>query len=263
MPTFSHLSVPGHRKRPWRRLFQLPCGCRHLLPLTAVAYLVLTLQSVAQDALDQYPQCVSNLWSAGSQLGRAEAIARYDAPDAQSQDTRMVDNMHAAGHSVEKANAHCAQHPTPWPAWPHWNEIQGQLTEMGDRFQSGLMNRQQLEVELAALEQSLAFQLDSGILPNELESTCMEIYMRLAVALGFAQTTTETYGRITRDATVRLRQALSLVYQTRDMAEPCLDFMGLIPAIGEALKNPDDPSVVGRVNNIWHAGEGVAAPRTE
>jgi hypothetical protein len=29
------------------------------------------------------------------------------------------------------------------------------------------------------------------------------------------------------------------------------------------LNNPSDPSIVGRVDDIWHAGEAVSAPRTE
>jgi hypothetical protein len=47
------------------------------------------------------------------------------------------------------------------------------------------------------------------------------------------------------------------------MTPPCLDFMGLIPAIDAALKSSGDPSVVGQVDDIVRAGEAVTAPRTE
>jgi hypothetical protein len=85
----------------------------------------------------------------------------------------------------------------------------------------------------------------------------------LAAALGFAQTTTQIFHYLTPDAAVRLRLSVSLIYQMRDMPQPCRDFKGLIPAIGEALNGPNDSSIVGRVNDIWHAGEVAAAPGTE
>jgi hypothetical protein len=177
----------------------------------------------------------------------------------------MLAYMHAAGLHFEQANARCAKHPAPWPAWSDSRDTQNQLTEMADKFQNGRMNRMRLAVALAGLYQSLATQLAFPIPPRLLDSdaTCMEIYMRLAVALGFAQTTTQIFQRLTPDAAVRLRQAISLIYQMRHMPQPCRDFNGPIPAVGEALNSPNDSSVVGRVDDIWRAGEIAAGPQTE
>ena len=220
--------------------------------------------AAAQAGQDEYPHCISHLWATGSHFGGAEAIARRDA---QSEDARMLEHIHAAGVHVEHANALCAQRPSPWPAWPNWREIQDQLTEMADKFHDGVINRAQLTIALAGIYQSLAAELDvAHRIPGahvERDATCEELYMRSGVALGFAQTTTQISGRLTPDAAVRLRQALSLVYQMREMPQPCRDFQGLIPAIGEALNGPNDPSIVARVDDIWHAGEAAAGPSSQ
>lgn len=238
------------------------------LPLLAiiVACSVIAFQpaaaQVAQAAHDEYPHCISHLWAVGSQLGWAEGIARHDA---QSEDARMLEYMHTAGVQVKLANEMCAQRPAPWPAWQNWLEIQNRLAELADNFRDGRQNRTQLAIALAFMHQSLATQLAIRIVGGRLEhdTTCVDIYVRLAVALGFAQTTTEILHHLAPDAAVRLRQSVSLIYQMREMPQPCRDFKGLIPAIGEALNNPSDPSIVGRVDDIWHAGEAASAPRTE
>jgi hypothetical protein len=225
---------------------QARCMLFRLLVLVALICTAFVLQPAAlQAAEDEYPHCISHLWAAGSQLGWAEAIARHDA---QSEDARMLEHMHDAGLHVERANELCAQDPAPWPAWPNWREIQHQLTGMADQFHDGRMNRERLAIAHTHLER---------------DATCVEIYVRLGAAVGFAQTTTQIFHRLAPDAAVSLRRALSLIYQMREMPQPCRDFKGLIPAIGEALNSPNDPSIVGRVDDIWHAGEIAAAPRTE
>jgi hypothetical protein len=268
MATSSVLFVSGHdslsRERPLRTLSPRRAACQGLLRLIVVfACAALMGQSVvAAETQDEHPQCIPHLWAAGAQLGRAEAIARHDA---QVEDAGMPDAMRNAGLHVEKANALCAQQPAPWPAWPNWRETQDQLTAMVDKFKNGEMNRQQLAIGLAALHQSLASQLAIRVLPTHLErdATCVEIYVRLGGTLGFAQTTTRISGHLSPGAAVRLRHALSLIYQTREMPQRCLDFMGLIPAINAVLKSPGDASVVARVDDIVRAGDTVAAPRTE
>ena len=268
MLTSSDLFMPKlcdhSRRQAWRTLFRRPAACLRRLPLAvALACSAFVLQpAAAQAEQDEYPRCISHLWATGSHLGWAEAIARNDAP---SEDARMLEHMHAAGMHVEQANALCAQRPAPWPAWPNWREIQSQLMEMADKFHDGAMNREQLAIALGAIYQSLATELAYRILGARVErdATCVELYMRLGQAVGFAQTTTQIFGRLTPDAAVRLRQAISLIYRMREMPQPCRDFMGLIPTIGEALSSPNDPSIVGRVHDIWHAGEVAAAPRTE
>jgi hypothetical protein len=262
MLTSSALFVPGRGGRSrGRKFFQRLEACRHLLPAVVLACSAFVLQpAMAQAAPDEYPYCVSHLWAAGSQLGWAEGIARQDS---RSEDARMLEYMRAAGQRVEQAHALCAERPSPWPAWPNWAEVQSQLMEMADKFRSGAMNRTQLAIALSEMYQSLATQL-AFRMPGtrvERETSCEEIYMRLAGALGFAQTTTQIVHRLTPDAAVRLRKALSLIYQMREMPEPCSDFTGLIAMIGETLKSPNDPSIVEHVDNIWHAGEVAAAPR--
>jgi hypothetical protein len=242
---------------------QARCMLFRLLVLVALICTAFVLQPAAlQAAEDEYPHCISHLWAAGSQLGWAEAIARHDA---QSEDARMLEHMHDAGLHVERANELCAQDPAPWPAWPNWREIQHQLTGMADQFHDGRMNRERLAIAIAGAFQSLATQLAFRVLHTHLErdATCVEIYVRLGAAVGFAQTTTQIFHRLAPDAAVSLRRALSLIYQMREMPQPCRDFKGLIPAIGEALNSPNDPSIVGRVDDIWHAGQIAAAPRTE
>jgi hypothetical protein len=235
---------------------------RHLVPLVVVsACSVLVLQpAAAQEVPYEYPQCISQLWAAGSQLGTVEAIARHEAP---SDDARVVESVRAVGKYVERAHELCPNRPDPWPAWSNWSETQNQLTEMSDKFRDGRMNRDQLAIALSAVFQSLAVQLDfHRVLPTHIDTdpSCVELYVRLGNALGFAQTVTESSGRLVPDATVRLRKSLSLIYQMRDMPEPCRDFQGLIPAINEALSRPNDPSIAGRVEAILHAGEVAAGP---
>ena len=268
MLTSSDLFMPklcDHSRRQARcTLFRRLAACLRRLPLAvALACSAFVLQpAAAQAEQDQYPHCISHLWATGSHFGWAEAIARHDVP---SEDARMLEYMHVAGVHVEHANALCAQGPAPWPAWPNWREIQDQLMEMADKFRGGAMDRAQLAIALAGTHQSVATELAYRI-PGptvERDATCIELYMRAGVALGFAQTTTQIFGRLTPDAAVRLRQALSLIYQMRDMPQTCRDFQGLIPSIGEALNRPNDPSIVERVDDIWHAGEVAAAPRTE
>jgi hypothetical protein len=174
--------------------------------------------------------------------------------------------MHAAGQHVQHANELCAASPPPWPAWPNWREIQSQLMQMADKFRGGELNRAQLAIGIAATYQSLATELAFWVLPTgqlDRETTCAELYLRLAVAAAFAQTTTQIVKHLTPEAAVRLRQSLSLIYRMREMPETCLDYNGLIPAINEALKNPNDSSAVGRVDEIWHAGEVAAGPKPE
>jgi len=249
---------------PPAALFRRLGACCHLLRLVVVfACPAFVLQpAAAQEVPDEYPQCIFHLWAAGAQLGRAEAIARHDAS---SEDAMMVESMHKAGEHVEKGFELCPKRPAPWPLWSNWFETQGHLTEMADKFDDGRMNRAQLAIALAGLYQSLATQLAFRVLPDRLErdATCVELYMRSGVALGFAQTTTQLSQRLTPDAIVRLRQAVSLIYRMREMPRPCRDFQGLIPAINAALRSPNDPSIVGRVDDIWHAGELAAGPRTE
>ena len=237
--------------------------CRRLLPAVVSACVAVVLQpAAAQEAQDEHPYCISHLWAAGSQLGRVEGIARQET---QSQDAKMLEWMHTAGLHIERAHKLCAQQPAPWPAWPDWRDTQNQLTEMANKFQGGQLSRAQLEIALTALHHSLAFELAFRVRGArvEREATCVEIYVRLADALGFAQTTTQISQRLTPDAAVRLRQSISLIYQMGEMPEPCRDFTGLIPAINEALNNPNDSSVVGRVDDIWHAGEVAAGPKVE
>jgi hypothetical protein len=214
---------------------------------------------------DEHPQCASQLWAAAVQLGRAESVARHDAP---AENAVMLDAMREAGVHVEKANALCARQPAPWPAWPKWRETQELLTAMADKFQTGEMDRQRLAIDLAALHQSLASQLAAPQVLStptnpEFDPTCVEIYVRLGGTLSSAQTATRISGLLTPDAVRRLRHALSLIHQMRDMTQPCLDFMGLIPAINAVLKSSGDPSVVGQVDDIVRTGEAVTAPRTE
>ena len=268
MPTSADLLLPelGRRSRGklWSKRFPRLDARRCPLPLVIIfAFLALAPQPVAaQEVPDEYPQCISRLWAAGSQLGRAEAIAGHDAP---SEDARMFESVHGAGEHVERAHELCPKHPAPWPAWSNWLETQNQLAEMADKFRDSRIDRAQLAIALAGMHQSLAAQLAFRVLPTHLErdATCVEIYERLGEALGFAQTTTQIFHRLTPDAVLRLRKALSLIYQMREMPQPCRDFKGLIPAIGEALNSPGDPSVVGRVNDIWHAGEVAAALKAE
>jgi hypothetical protein len=242
-------------------------ACQGLFRLTVVlTCAVLVVQPAgAAEAQDEHPQCVFHQWAAGAQLGRAEAAARHDAP---AENARMLDAMREAGLHVEKANASCAQQPAPWPAWPKWRETQEQLTVMADKFQTGEMDRQQLAIGLGALHQSLAAQLAAPQLLStptnpEFDPTCGEIYTRLGGTLSFAQTATRISGHLTPDAVRRLRHALSLIHQTRQMPQPCLDFMGLIPAINAVLKSSGEPSAVGQVDDIVRAGEAVTAPRAE
>lgn len=75
--------------------------------------------------------------------------------------------------------------------------------------------------------------------------------MRLGDVLGFAQTTTQLFRRLTPDAIVHLRQAVSLIYRMREMPQPCGDFKGLIPAITEPLGRLNDSSIVRRLDDIW------------
>jgi hypothetical protein len=233
-------------------------ACSEFMPQPAAAQAPPSVER----AENEHPYCISHLWAVGSQLGWADALARQDA---QSEDARMLEYMHAAGQHVQRANELCANSPPPWPAWPNWRDIQSQLTDMADEFQGGKSSRAQLEIALTALHQSLALQLAFRVRGTrvEREGTCAEIYVRLANALGFAQAMTQISQRLTPDAAVRLRQSVSLIYQTGELPEPCRDFKGLIPAIGEALNNPNDSSVVGRVNDIWQAGEVAAGPKVE
>jgi hypothetical protein len=266
MPTSSNLIVPGLGNRPcgqarcmlflrlnaWRR--QL------LLPVTLIWAAFVFQPAAAQEVPGEYPHCISQLWAAGSQLGVAEAIARHEAP---SDDARMLESVHSAGKHVERSHEVCPNRPDPWPAWSDWSETQNKLTEMSDKFQDGRMNRDQLAIALSAAFQSLALQLAfHRVLPTHIDtdSSCVELYVRLGNALGFAQTVAENTRRLVPDATVRLRKSLSLIYQMRDMPEPCRDFQGLIPAINEALSRPDDPSIVGRIDAILHAGGVLAGP---
>jgi hypothetical protein len=256
--------APGPDKRPWRRrplLWRLDAACCLLL-LALLAGLASALQSAVAQELPEYPKCVSRLWAAGSHLGRAEAIARQDA---QLEDAAMLEDMHEAGKRVEQANELCSKHPLPWPAWPNWHEIQDRLAELTDKFQNGQIDRKQLAVALFNMYQSLSFQLAVRVMPTYVDhdSTCVEIYMRLAVVLSFAQKTTQIFHRVTPDAVERLRKAVSLIYQTRDMPTRCLDFKGLLPAIGQVLKAKDDPSVVDQLNDIVHTSAVVAAPPKE
>ena len=270
MLTSSDLFTPmirGYSKeRTWCTGLRRPQACRRLLLALAVACCGFVIQptaaQVVQPTPDQYPHCISHLWAAGSQLGWTEAIARHDA---QSEDARMLEYMHSAGLHVERANKLCAQEPAPWPAWPNWPEVQNQLMEMADKFHDGRMSRMQLALAVAEMHRSLATQLAFRVMATHLErdTTCVEIYVRLGVAVGFAQVTTQIFRRLTPDAVVRLRQSVSLIYQTREMPQPCRDFNELIPAIGEALNNANDPSIVGRVDDIWRAGEVAAGPRAE
>jgi len=233
------------------------------VPLLAfLAGLASALQSAVAQELPEFPKCVPHLWAAGSHLGRAEAIARQDA---QSEDATMLEDMHEAGKQVKQANELCGKHPLPWPAWPNWHEIQDRLSELTDKFQNGQIDRKRLADALFAMYQSLSFQLAIRVMPTYVDhdSTCVEIYMRLAVVLSFAQETTQIFHRVTPDTVERLRKAVSLSYQTRDMPTHCLDFKGLLPAIGQVLKTKDDPSVVDRVNDIAHASTAVAAPPKE
>jgi hypothetical protein len=270
MATSSVLFVSGQdrpsRERPLGALSPRPAACQGLFrTILVLACAALVQPAAAAENQDEHPQCVSHLWAAGAQLGRAEAVARHDAP---AENAGMLDAMREAGLHVEKANALCARQPAPWPAWPNWHATQEQLTAMADKFQTGEMDRQQLAIGLAALHQSLAARLAapqklSTPTNPEFDPTCVEIYMRLGGALSSAQTTTRISGHLTPDAVRRLRHALSLIYQMREMTQLCLDFMGLIPAINAVLKSSDDPSVVGRVGDIVRAGEAVTAPRTE
>lgn len=271
MATSSVLFASGHdglsRERPLGTLsprLAVRQGLLRLIVVLACAALVVQ-PAAAAETQDEHPQCASHLWAAGAQLGRAEAVARHDAP---TENAGMLDAMREAGLHVEKANALCARQPAPWPAWPNWRETQEQLTAMADKFQTGEMDREQLAISLAALHQSLASRLAapqalSTAKNPEFDPTCVEIYMRLGGALSFAQTTTRISRHVTPDAVRRLRHALSLIYQTREMQQPCLDFMGLIPAINAVLKSAGDPSAGGQVDDIVRAGEAVAAPRTE
>jgi hypothetical protein len=273
MVTSSVLFVPGQdrlsRERPLGALSPRSAACQGLIRLiVALTCAVLAVQpatAAENPSSDEHPQCASHLWAAGAQLGRAEAVARQDSP---AENAGMLDAMREAGRHVEKANALCAQQPAPWPAWPNWRATQEQITSMVDKFQTGEMDRRQLAIGLVALHQSLASRLAapqalSTPTNPEVDATCVEIYMRLGETLSFAQTTTRISGHLTPDAVRRLRHALSLIYQMREMQQPCLDFMGLIPAINAALKSSGDPSVVGQVDDIVRAGEFVTAPRTE
>jgi hypothetical protein len=267
MSTSAGLFAPGLGKgspgQQWWTVFQRLDVCRRLRLVFVFACSAFVLEpAAAQEVLNEYPQCISHLWAAGSHLGWAEAIASHDA---QSEDARMLQSMHTAGDHVERAHEFCPKHPAPWPAWPGWLETQNQLAEMADEFLDGRINRAQLAIALARMYQSLATQLEFRELPDreERDATCEEQYLRLGVALGFARTTTQISQRITPEAAVRLRQSLSLIYRMREMPHPCRDFQGLIPAIGEALNRRSDPSVVGRVDDIWHAGEVAAGPKTE
>lgn len=247
--------------RSWRGLSRrLARG--GLLRLGAVfAAAGLAFQSAKAQETPDHPQCVSQLWAAGTQLGRAEAVARHDTTD----DAGMLDDMLDAGLHIEQANALCAQEPPPWPAWPNWRETRDQLATMAEKFQNGHENRQQLAIGLAVLQQGLAYQLAFRVLPTHIEhdATCVEIYMRLGVTLGYAQAATRISGRILPDAVERLRKAISLIYQTREMPSRCLDFKGLLPSINAALKTPNDPSIAGHLDDIVHAADVVAAPLTE
>ncbi len=272
MATLPVLFVSRHdglsRERPLGTLSSPRlAACQGLFRFIIVlAFAVLAVQlAVATETQDEHPQCAPHLWAAGAQLGRAEAAAHHDA---QAENAGMLDAMREAGLHVEKANALCAQQPAPWPAWPKWRETEEQLTAMADKFQTGEMDRQQLAVGLGALHQSLAAQLAAPQLLStpknpEFDSTCGEIYTRLGGTLSFAQTVTRISGHLTPDAVRRLRHALSLIHQMRQMTQPCLDFMGLIPAINAVLKSSGEPSAVGQVDDIVHAGEAVTAPRAE
>lgn len=259
--------APGPNKRPWRRRRRLPfrrtdAACCLMLLLAIFAGLASALQSAVAQESPEYPECVPRLWATGSHLGRAEAIARQDA---QSKDAAMLEDMHEAGKRIEQANKLCGKNPLPWPAWPNWREIQDQLAQLVDKFQNGQIDRKQLAIALYSIHQSLSFQLAVRVMPTYVDhdATCVEIYTRLAVALSFAQETTQIFHRVTPDAVEHLRKAVSLIYQTRDMPTRCLDFKELLPAIGEILKTKDDPSAVDRLNDVVHASAVVAAPPKE
>src|SRR5690349_11349967 len=104
MPIALGLFVRGlstrSRVRPRCPSFWAADPCQRLLLWVALsACWVLVLQpAAAQDVPAGYPQCISQLWAAGSQLGTAEAIARHGAA---SDDARMLESVHATGKHVE------------------------------------------------------------------------------------------------------------------------------------------------------------------
>jgi hypothetical protein len=250
------------RRRRWPLFWRLDAARCLLLLLVVFAGPVSALESAVAQELPEYPECVPHLWATGSHLGRAEAIA---GQDAQSEDAAMLEDMHEAGKQIEQANKLCGKNPLPWPAWPNWHEVQDQLAGLTDKFQNGQIDRKQLAIELYNIHQSLSFQLAVRVMPTyvDRDSTCVEIYMRLAVVLSLAEETARIFHRLTPEAALHLRKAVSLIYQTRGMPTHCLDFKGLLPAIDQVLKTKDDPLVVDRLNDIVHASAVVAVPHKE
>jgi plasmid stabilization system protein ParE len=219
--------------------------------------ILLTSQPVA--AQGEYEDCVFHTWAVGSRLGWAEALARYGTSN---EDATLIEHVRTAGLHVERAHALCAQNPPPWPAWPNWSQIQGQFSQLVDRFRSGAMTREQLVQAIRSSQQSLASQLAYRALGNQIERapTCAEHYVRIGADLAFAQTTGQSLRRLPPDATDRLGEARSLISAMRNFRPPCHDFTSLLPGIDLALRDPGDARIVQLLDDTWSRGGQIAAP---
>lgn len=219
--------------------------------------ILLTSQPVA--AQGEYEHCVFHTWAAGSRLGWAEALAHHATSN---EDATLIEHIRMAGLHVEQAHARCAQNPPPWPAWPNWSQIQGQFSQLIDRFRSGAMTREQLAQAIRSSQQSLASQLAYRALGSQIERapTCAEHYVRIGADLAFAQTTGQSLGRLPSDATGRLSEARSLIEAMRNFRPSCHDFSSLLPGIDQALRDPSDARVVHLLDSTWSRGGQIAAP---
>ncbi len=227
--------------------------------VSACFSLCILLTSQPAAAQGEYEHCVFHTWAAGSRLGWAEALARHGSSN---EDATLIEHVRMAGLHVERAHALCAQNPPPWPAWPNWSQIQGQFSQLVDRFRSGAMTREQLAQAIRSSQQSLASQLAYRALGGQIERapTCAEHYVRIGADLAFAQTSGQSLRRLPPDATGRLGEARSLISAMRNFRPPCHDFTSLLPGIDRALRDPSDARVVQLLDDTWSRGGHIAAP---
>lgn len=217
--------------------------------ITALALLAVSASAGAQ--WDEYVNCPGHLFSIGSRLGWAQALARNTGPE---QDALLFQHISAVGAHAQAANASCAQSPPPWPIFQNWRQLQSGLAQMIEQYQRGVMSRSHLQTNLEAWEQGMARDLAFRVLGPDVyaDRTCGELYLRVGAALGYAQTTTQVHGRLVPDAVQRLREARASVLTSTQINPPCRDMSRLVADIDEAMRHPADNSTVTRVNDLWN-----------
>lgn len=200
--------------------------------------------------------CLFHFWATGSRLGWAEAIARFGNG---ASDPVMFQHLAAAGQHIRAANRACAQEPPPWPAFPNWQQLQGQLDQLVSMFQRGLMTRWQLANAIRALRDALAGQLafrnEGGTVVRA--HTCEELTLLMGGWLGYAQTTTQIHGTLVPEAVSALQTARQLATLSQQLIPPCDDVSGLLAAIDRALNVPRNVNAVREVDAAWTTGATI------